>query len=128
LYVLASFAFALALLTAPLKGLVVKAQPTNTLHLKLGQRLVFSVFGNETTGANWSVKAGGTPGLKSLGVSVIQQKQTNPPRAGQGATYLISFRAVKKGTYNVKLIYGRSWELAKGAKPWGTRTAKVVIQ
>ena len=125
---LASITLLLALTHAPAMDLVITTQPAQDLHMKVGQKLVFSVFGNASTGGQWTVKHSGAPELKYVGMTQLAQKQTNPPRVGQGATYLISFKAVKKGTSNVKLIYGRSWEIEKGAKPWGTMTAKVVIK
>ena len=108
--------------------LVVAKQPTTALHLRVGQKVVFSVLGNASTGASWTVKDAGTPGLKFLANAPIAQKQTNPPVVGRGATYLISFKAVKKGTFHITLLYGRSWEMAKGAKPWDKRTADVVVR
>ncbi len=112
----------------PPKEVVITSQPPSELHLKMGQTVVFSLAGNASTGATWSVKDSGKPGLKYLGMSQLPQPNTNPPRVGQGSTYLIKFKVVRKGTYRLKLLYGRSWEIAKGKKPWSKITAMVVIK
>ncbi|HTQ10337.1 MAG TPA: protease inhibitor I42 family protein [Fimbriimonadaceae bacterium] len=125
---LASFCLAVGLLQTHVKDLVVTDQPTTPLHLAVGQKLVFSVYENASTGASWTIKEPGKPGLKFLDISSDEPKSGSPPKPGEGATIRIRFQAVKKGTYSIKLIYGRSWELAKGQKPWDSRSAKVVIQ
>jgi|GEM_PF-6346556 len=125
---LTSFVVAIGFLQTHVKDLVVTDQPSAPLHLTVGQKLVFSVYGNASTGGTWTVKNSGKPGLKYLGTSSVEEKPTNPPKTGEGATILISFQAVKKGTVSVGLIYGRAWEIKKGVKPWDQRTAKVIVQ
>ena len=117
----------MGLLQTHVKDLVVTDQPSAPLHLKVGQKLIFSVYENASTGATWAVKDPGKPGLKFLGMAEAKEKEQSPPKPGQGATLLISFQAAKKGNFKVTLIYGRTWEIKKGTKPWDQRSARVVV-
>jgi predicted secreted protein len=121
-----SFTF-VALLVSP-RDITIFEQPNKPIGLKLHQRLVFSVYGNPSTGANWTVRSAGSPGLRFLGTKTRLPVVENPPITGQGATYLFIFEAAHKGQYKVNLDYGRSWELKKKATPWETRSAIVIIK
>lgn len=120
----------LAVQTVP-KDIVLTKNPTAPVQMTVGQKLVFEVTGNGSTGGSWEVTTPGKPGLKFLG---SKTEKTPPPhagaapRVGQASKMRFTFQAMKKGTFDVGMTYGRSWELKKGEKPWDTRSAKVTIK
>jgi len=110
------------------RDIVVSDQPSKPVHVKVGQRLIFSVYSNPSTGANWTVKDSGKPGLVQTDVPQPPDRRGPHPPTGSGSNINIGFVAVKKGNYSLTLVYGRSWELKKGATPWEKRSAKVIVE
>ena len=120
--------FAIAVVQKGLPDVVVSDQPHQSITLKLGQKVVFTVSKNASTGASWSVTNLPKHGLDFLGISDAPQSSTKPGMAGQQTTGLLTFKATKRGRYTVHLAYGRSWEMKKGVKPWEQVEATIFVK
>ncbi len=126
----AALTLLLAVQTQP-KNIVLAQSPTAPVEMVVGQKLVFEVTGNASTGGSWVVTTPGTPGLKFLGSKAEKatpDEPGKPPKVGQSSKMRFTFQAMRTGDYNVGMNYGRSWEIKKGGKPWDTRSARVTIK
>jgi predicted secreted protein len=119
---------ALLLSQKPLSDVFIGEQPHEAIRLRVGQKLVFSVSENVSTGASWDVKYSHSHGMTYLGKAYAPDPEKKPQLAGHPSTALFSFKPTKPGRYWVSLTYGRSWEMKKGTKPWEQINAKILVK
>ncbi|MDZ7394162.1 MAG: protease inhibitor I42 family protein [candidate division KSB1 bacterium] len=99
-----------------------KADHGRVLHLRQGTELTVSLEGNPTTGFTWEVAE-----LDSA--AIVQEKEAEfVPHSrliGAPGTFTFHFRALKKGTATLRLVYRRPWEKEV---PADTFSVRVVIK
>ncbi|MCW3039693.1 MAG: uncharacterized protein JWM31_1598 [Solirubrobacterales bacterium] len=78
-----------------------------TASLKIGDRLVVSVAENPSTGYGWKTTA--RPSFLRQLSSTYKATPVDPGVVGGGGRRIITFKATKKGSGSLKLVYRRSF-------------------
>jgi inhibitor of cysteine peptidase len=98
----------------------------NSLKVKKGNILAVSLEANASTGYTWDVSAVKKRILQYKGKKYIQPAETGTPIVGASGKEVLRFKAVRRGTSTIKLIYHQPWD--KKAKPAKTFTIKVTVR
>jgi len=103
--------------------IVLEKNSGKTIDLALGDYIDIALTGNPTTGYNWQLATNVVPELKKI---FGPEFKPNGEKLGSSGKLIFRFKAVRKGSKEIKLSYLRSWE--KGVKPAKTFRIYVNVQ
>jgi predicted secreted protein len=93
---------------------------------KKGDVVAIKLTANAGTGYTWDVAANNKRVTKYKGKKYVESAMTNPPTVGAAGREVLSFKAIKKGTSKIKLIYHQPWD--KKAKPAKKFSVKITVR
>lgn len=96
------------------------------VELRVGQVLEITLEANPTTGFGWEVLEVEGAVVEQQGEKAYKPRETDGRRVGVGGWETFTFKAVKAGAAELKLVYRRSWE--KDVEPAKTFAVKVTVK
>jgi inhibitor of cysteine peptidase len=94
--------------------------------IKKGDIVTITLEANSSTGYTWDVASNNKKVLRYDGKKYIAPKASNPPVVGAPGKEVLSFKAIKRGTSTLTLVYHQPWD--KKAKPAKTFTVKITVK
>jgi len=90
---------------------------------KVGKNVQVKLVSNPTTGYSWKIESISPKDIvRSIG---SRYEPSEKELTGSGGVEVWTFRAVKKGSVQVRFVYQRPWE--KGIPPIEVRTIKIKV-
>jgi predicted secreted protein len=93
--------------------------------IRIGDTFVVRLYGLPSAGYAWSLGKSERPGLRFAGQSVSKGRS---PGLGVRQAFEFRFLGSAAGRQELDFVYGRPWELAKGAKPDRTTSIAVIVK
>lgn len=94
----------------PLPRRITEADQSQTVELRVGERIELILSGNPTTGYTWELGDIDTTVLRQIGEIAYQQTGQG---VGAGGAFTIRFEAVAAGRTVLRMRYVRPWERQK---------------